>query len=219
MKSILFVGNSFTFFNDLPGMVRTMAAAAGMELLTDSVTRGGAYLHQFIDPADPISAQLEEKYRERPWDIIVLQDQSINPALEREDFLSAVAALKAKMIANDAFCFYQTWAYAEGSQHLEKYGITYDEMWRRLRDAYEEAAEQSEGVCVPVGDAFLTSTIRCPELSVYGEDGKHPSVAGTYLAACLFLKLLTGQTPLMFPGTDGLDEEAAEKLRGIASEF
>lgn len=219
MKSILFVGNSFTFFHDLPGMVRLLAEKAGTGLMTDSVTRGGAYLHQFTDPADPLCAQLEEKYAEHPWDDIVLQDQSLNPAKDPDDFLNASSALQAKMLAEDAFCYYQTWAYREGSGHLAKTGFTYDALWRGLRESYQKAAEQGEGVCVPVGDAFFECSLRYPELNVYGDDDKHPSLAGTYLAACLFTKLFTGISPLMFQGVEGLSDEDAEKLREIASEF
>ena len=46
---VLFLGNSYTYFNDLPAMVQWMAEQIGFDLQTDSVTRGGAYLHQFAD--------------------------------------------------------------------------------------------------------------------------------------------------------------------------
>ena len=47
MLNILFIGNSFTFVNDLPAMLTAVAADAGVEIAASSVLKGGAYLHQF----------------------------------------------------------------------------------------------------------------------------------------------------------------------------
>ena len=67
---ILMLGNSFTYFHDMPKML-----AALLNVEVDSVTRGGAYLHQFLDFEDELFARVKEALHRQKWDYIVLQEQ------------------------------------------------------------------------------------------------------------------------------------------------
>lgn len=218
MKTVLFIGNSFTYVNDLPGMLAALARQAGTALEVESVVRGGWYLNRFADPADPMGQRLRQVLPTRPWDFVVLQDQSFNPAGNRQDFLDAVAALTGMLRAGAQVLLYQTWAYAEGSEKLAATGLSYGQMRDQLRAAYQAAAEACGGVRVPVGDAFSLCHARHPELPLYLEDCYYLAPAGTYLAACLFFAHITQESPLALAAPEGMSAHQAGLLRAIAAE-
>ena len=153
MRRILFIGNSFTYYNEMPAMFSLLANDADFEVSTASVVKGGWYLSRFADPEDEMGKALRAFYPRHRWDDIVLQDQSLNPAVNREGFLQAVRDLRVLM-PEGRFVFYQTWAYEYDSAKLAATGLSYEQMRAGLRDAYRQAAEEMDGVCVPVGDGF-----------------------------------------------------------------
>ena len=102
MKKILFIGNSFTYFNDLPAMTETLLKNAGISCRAASVTKGGAYLHEYADREHELNRRFEEAYGNESYDFVVLQDQSFNPAGDKADFMAAVHTLSAERTR--AFC-------------------------------------------------------------------------------------------------------------------
>lgn len=213
---VLFLGNSYTYFNDLPAMVQWLAEQTGNDVQTDSVTRGGAYLHQFADPADELYTLWQEKYRAAAWDAVVCQNQSFHPVKDPAAFRQAALDVQALCRPEQKFFFYQTWAYKYGSDKLAGTGLSYDEMLTRMVQSYAGAAEAVSGAVVPVGETFAQVRALHPEIELYNPDGSHPSPAGTYLAACLFLAVLTGHSPLYFPVPENVPAEDGEILRTIA---
>lgn len=174
---ILFLGNSFTFFHDLPEMVA--------ELLNAEVKgnlRGGAYLHQHIAPSDELCASTRKLLTEEKWDYVVLQDQSQGPITHPEEFARAVAAL-SQMIraAGGVPVLYETWAYEEGSDTLASTGMTFFEMQKKLSARYHAAAEANQTLLAPVGQVFA-ATRKTAQLYDIG-DHYHPSSVGSQLAA------------------------------------
>ena len=216
---VLFLGNSYTYFNDLPAMVQWMADQIGCDLQTDSVTRGGAYLHQFADPADGLYATWTEKYRSSTWDAVVCQNQSFHPVKEPAAFRQAAVDVQALCQPGQKFYFYQTWAYQYGSEKLAATGLAYAEMLEKMVKSYAGAAEAVGGGIVPVGEAFAQVRDTYPEIVMYNPDGSHPSPAGTYLAACLFLAMFAEYSPLNFPIPEGVSVEEGEKLRAAAAKW
>lgn len=217
MKSVLFVGNSFTYFNDLPSVVKAMADARGVPLHVDSVTKGGAYLREFADAEHENGVRLREKYASQTWDAVVLQDQSFNPAGAPDDHVSAVKKLADTVFRGEALYIYQTWAYRDGSEKLRATGLSYDGMRSALREGCERSAKAVGGVRVPVGDAFGSVCANANvAIDLYVPDAYHPSPAGTYLAACVFFRFLTGQLPPRGTEPEGVGESAAEVLRRCA---
>ena len=93
MKKLLFVGNSFTYYHDLPAMLEKLSCAAGYSIQTAAVTKGGWYLERYADPDNEMYPLLHETHEQRAWDMIVLQDQSFSPAGHPERYLAAVRTL------------------------------------------------------------------------------------------------------------------------------
>lgn len=174
---ILFLGNSFTFFNDLPAMVaELLQAEVGRSL------RGGASLIQHLNPEDELCVLTHRLLTEERWDFVVLQDHSRGPIEHAEDFRRALDGLCPMIRAAGARpVLYETWAYEEGSKMLANTGMGFDEMQQRLTDAYRKAAETHDALLAPAGQAFAAAR---HTIALYNaQDHFHPSEAGSRLAA------------------------------------
>lgn len=190
---VLFIGNSFTYFNDLPAMVQAMADAVGLDAQTRMVAFGGYFLRQYTDPEDKHYGEALEALKE-PWDVVVLQEQSKAPAVAPEIFSEGVAKLMPYIEAAGAKpLFYMTWPYRQGSVKLESSGMEYREMFEKLTAAYETEMARYGASGVRVGEAFVTLQEKYPYITPYLPDCYHPNPAGTYLAARLFFRTLFGQ--------------------------
>ena len=113
MKKLLFVGNSFTYYHDLPAMLEKLSCAAGYSIQTAAVTKGGWYLERYADPDNEMYPLLHETHEQRAWDMIVLQDQSFSPAGHPERYLAAVRTLCSQLPCRERFVIYQTSAYED----------------------------------------------------------------------------------------------------------
>jgi hypothetical protein len=103
--------------------------------------------------------------------------------------------------------FLMTWAYKDKP-----------EMTQGLADAYTEAGRQNKAHVIPAGLAFALSIARKPELDLYVADLRHPSMAGSYLTACVVLASMRGVSPVGNPFTAGLDRAIARHLQEVAWE-
>lgn len=177
MMRILFIGNSFTFFNDMPDMVaEILGAEVGCNLC------GGAYLYQHVDPADELCAITHKLLTEEKWDYVVLQDQSQGPITHPVEFSRAVAILSSMIRqAGGNAVLYETWAYEEGSETLAATGMSFAEMQQKLTEGYRLAAEANQALLAPVGQVFAAA--RAMTQLYDAGDHYHPSLAGSRLAA------------------------------------
>ena len=135
---ILMLGNSFTFFHDMPDMVREITGAH-----VESHTRGGAHLSEQLNAETEMGAATLKSLEEH-WDYVVLQEYSNGPITGREAFLRSVRGLCEKIRACGGVpVLYATWAYEKGGPKLQAMGCTYEEMAAGLREAYHAAAEEN----------------------------------------------------------------------------
>ncbi len=211
MKRILFIGNSFTYVNDLPATLSDIAGRAGFPLEAHKLVKGGWYLNRFANPEDEMGILLRKEYLKENWDYVVLQDQSLNPAVNPEDFRAAAHALCGMLHCQESFVFYQTWAYTDGSEKLLSTGLSYCEMQERLQSACRQAAQENHALVAPVGDAFRRCYELYPALALLSDDHYHPTPCGTYLAACVFFAVLSRQSPLCLPVPLDMDVSWFEK--------
>jgi hypothetical protein len=209
-RHVLFIGNSFSYYNDsLHGHLRSLVLAADKEHAKDYVFRSstisGGYLYQH-------SGDLPYELQEKHWDLVVLQGQSREPmardAKKSERFRETARGFDGLIKASGAkTAFFMTWAY-QGKP----------EMTRPLEEGYESIANELGDLVVPVGLAFQRSLEERPQLVLHFKDHMHPSMAGTYLAACTFYAALYGKSPVGNPYTADLDADTARFLQGVAWE-
>ena len=181
--SVLFVGNSYTYFNKMPQTFFTdEAKAAGYEVEVTEITKGGYRLCQFADPENEHGQRLREAIDGQHYDFAVLQEQSINPIKDEAQFLAGVEGVKA-LIDADKFILYATWGRNDGSPQLEELGLTRAEMTEKLSLAYNKAGQLYGMSVAEVGKAFLAYAEKADKDELYNPDKSHPSPLGSSVAA------------------------------------
>ncbi len=190
-KKVLFLGNSYTYFNNLPKLVSDIADSKGDSMFYDSSTPGGHTLQGHTTNTNSIS-----KIAARDWDYVILQEQSQRPSFPpsqvQTDVFPYAKFLDSLIVTNDSCTetmFYMTWGRKFGDQsNCQFYPplCTYEGMQTRLRDSYVQMANDNDAVVAPVGIAFRNSIAADSNLNLYTADNSHPSVFGSYLAACVF---------------------------------
>ena len=219
---VLFIGNSYTYVNDLPGMLARIAATAGTPptITTDEVVQGGASLEDAWD-----GGVAQAKILERQWTHVVLQGQSVEPltALGPSTFFSYAQQFSDLIVGAGAQpTLFVTWARAAGDPI---YGpLPYGsfacpaQMQDELTIAYEKVAQLwPQSILACAGEAFQRSLTRFPGIALQQSDLSHPTVAGTYLAASTFYVALTGKpVPPQSEVPAGLSAADAANLRDVA---
>ncbi|MBE6622324.1 MAG: DUF4886 domain-containing protein [Ruminococcaceae bacterium] len=198
---VLFIGNSFTYFNDMPYTFLNMIKTVSPDARVESLAYGGYSLAQYADEDTEVGRLAISKIVSYEWDYVVLQEQSLLPCREPEAFLEAVKKLCGIISQiNAKVILFQTWAYEEGSDKLADTGMTYEEMTDRLTEAYRAAAEATGATVAPIGELFsyVAKSDHITHL-INRNDHYHPSTSGSYLAACVIFKLITGGSTIGLP--------------------
>jgi hypothetical protein len=183
---VLFIGNSLTAGNDLPHMVQAMAAADGIRIGVEAVTRGGFGLEDHWN-----YGLARNKLGEGKWDFVVLQ-QGPSSKPEGRAHLKRWAKTWADEVrkAGAKAALYMVWPFED-----QENGFT------DVSASYRAAAEAAEALILPAGDAWRAAMARDPGLRLYREDKLHPTGAGTYLAALVITRVLTGVRPSVVPAS------------------
>eukprot|EP00548_Thalassiothrix_antarctica_P018393 CAMPEP_0194195314 /NCGR_PEP_ID=MMETSP0154-20130528/76067_1 /TAXON_ID=1049557 /ORGANISM="Thalassiothrix antarctica, Strain L6-D1" /LENGTH=282 /DNA_ID=CAMNT_0038919833 /DNA_START=1125 /DNA_END=1973 /DNA_ORIENTATION=- len=226
--SILFLGNSYTFYNNLPVLVAGFGAAANSPKLLisfNSVTPGGSSLW-----SKSSMPEVRDLLTSQSWDIVVLQDQSLTPAASNptdyERALDSLEEFYAPLImqANAKALLYQTWGRRDGDSQLG----SFLEMSQETATGYRNYAEilqaqlgnravdisQVGAAFEVIHDTSTSSNFR----NLYDPDGSHPSLEGSYLAAACFYTTITGTDPRGVPyRPSGLTDSDVERLQTAAA--
>jgi len=194
---ILFIGNSYTSVNDLPGMLTAMMATKGIKLETRSVTPGGLTLEKHWT-----GAEARKAIADGPWDYVVIQEQSQMPAL-RPAMTLKYAALFAGAVrdAHSQPVFYLTWARKDKP-----------EMQEALTATYMKAGSGARALVAPAGIAWQNAIKADPKLVLHAADGSHPTVQGMYLTACVFYATLLRRDPTGLPGRLVIDTKVRDNV-------
>ncbi len=225
-KSGIFIGNSFYYYNDgLPGHVSLMEKAADPDHKQDyrntMVTIGGSGFdwhdvesyfrpnaignYSFDDHNNVVFNKLD-----RLFDVAVMMDCSqcpIHPKLK--SVFTEYAKKNSEIVRSHGArpVFFMSWAYADKP-----------EMTAQLAEAYTTAGNANNTLVIPAGLAFARAVQKQPELNLYAPDKRHPSLAGTYLAACTVFAALTGRSPVGNSYLAGIDGPTARFLQTVAWE-
>jgi hypothetical protein len=216
--SVLFIGNSYIYTNDLPAVFKNIANSKGDIATVDSKTNGGFTFQSHVN--DPITFQ---KIHAKPWDYVVLQGQSQEPSFPYNQVNSSTlpyAVQLADSVYANAPCsqamYFMTWGRQMGDQQWDSIN-TFNKMNLRLRNAYLRIADSANASVSPSGPAWKYVIDNHPTINLFSPDGSHPSYAGTYLSACVFYGSVFQKSPVgaTFLGT--LDQATADILQYAAS--
>ena len=193
--NVLFIGNSYTYYNDMPSIFEKLAGSNGKQVSVCSVTKGGRRLLQYREP-DSTTSELDELLAQKTFDICFIQEQSVLPAKDFEAFLSGLDCVVGKVKSKaDRLILYATWGRKSGSSTLAENNWTTESMNQKLSEAYRKAAGLYDAQVSPAGDRFLCITQHDPEINLYQDDLSHPSYQGSCLAALTHYHTVFGEFP------------------------
>jgi hypothetical protein len=187
---VLFIGNSYTFYNNLPKLLESIAGSqkAGPRIEAEVSVSGGKTLQWHWE-----NKRAVEAIRKGGWDFVVLQEHStlgrIAPAGGMPEinhpaaYFDFAARFNGEITqAGARTVLYATWA-RDG----------FPEQQRRLDDAITRLAEKLDATIVPAGLAWTVTRLEAPSIKLHMPDRSHPTMAGSYLNALLFYQCLTGR--------------------------
>ena len=197
---VLFVGNSYTYFWNLPQVVEAMAESRNFPLITRQSTAGGANLGHHSRGARNLNTV--SMVDSGDWDHVILQDHSLR-AIQAPDSLHYYVNWWNQRIQNsgDTTHLYMTWA-----RNFNPLMIL------TIAEEYESVGNDLSIPVVPIGRIWDSAKRLRPEIDLYDPDGSHPSPLGTYLTACAFFSHLSGQSSVGFPARLVSTDQNGEKL-------
>ena len=165
--SILFIGNSHTYYNDMPLMVRQRAIECGYDCRVTMIAHGGWFLAQHAEEPDVRFNILYGGY-----DYVVLQEHAhpFGPVEKLRD--AAVIINNWIREAGSTPVIYDTWARKSESERQEEMNV-----------AHKLVADEIDALLAQVGVNWWDYQKCWPELEMYDEDGAHASAAGSDFAA------------------------------------
>lgn len=227
-KRVLFLGNSYTVYNNLPQMTANAAASVGKTLIFDVNAPGGYYIGQHVTNAISLA-----KIQVGNWDNVVLQDQSlalaypgyfmngIHSSIEMDSIIKSHNACAQTL-------FYGTWGRKNGDSYIcsQPYCqvntvITRDfyQMNSDIQTHYKVFADSIKASMTPVGAVWANIRQQHPSIELFDPDESHPSLAGTYAAACSFYAAIFRSDPTQIIFNPGLSNTEAMHIRQAAKEI
>lgn len=199
---ILFIGNSFTQRNNLPGLLSELAAARGVIVKHELISTGGASLRTHWNAGIAAKAIIAGGY-----DYVVLQEQSTLPVKNAQRMAENVRLFDAEIRrANSKTVLYMTWA----RKHAP-------ETQQTIAEAYNSIGQELSAIVVTVGLVWQNFVSQHKSPVLYDRDQSHPTLAGSYLAACVFLGILLKENPVGIESvTDDLDPAVRLTLQRAA---
>jgi hypothetical protein len=221
-KKVLFIGNSYTFVNNLPQVLKDMALSLGDTVQYDSSTQGGYSFQNHCNDANT-----QAKIKSQKWDVVVLQAQSQEPSFPPAQVLSATYPFADRLVDSvrknnpcTDILFYMTWGRQNGDpSNCATYAplCTYAGMQTRLRQSYMLFKDSFMTGVAPVGVAWQKIRTINPTINLYDPDQSHPSIQGTYLAASVFYSSIFLRSSVTSTYTSGINSTDATTLRTTAS--
>jgi hypothetical protein len=223
VKSMLWVGNSFFYYNNsMHGHVTQLLNAVGQKGHRSSsatISGSGINWHDMEAHFKPNAVasysfvgdnEVRFNTFERPFDATMMMDCSqcpIHPKLQAIFYEYAKKHSETLRKHGSEPILFMSWAYSDIPAMTEE-----------LAAEYIKAGQQNNALVVPAGYAFANSVAKRPDLSLIIADKRHPTLAGTYLAACTVLASVYKINPIGSKYAAGLSPEVAKHLQTVAWE-
>ena len=200
--NVLFIGNSFTARNNLPDLVAQLAEADGSRLDHKLITAGGASLRMHWNKGIAQKAIAGENF-----DYVVLQEQSTlpikNPTRMHENVRLFDDVIES---AGSKTALYMTWARKQAP-----------ETQQQITDAYMSISRELGATLIPAGVAWARFLEEHCTPVLHDRDQSHPTLAGSYLAACVAYAVLFSISPVGNTAVAGLAPLEAQLLQAAAA--
>lgn len=190
-KQVLFIGNSLTYVNDLPGTLSALALSVGDTITVRSVAQPNfALIDHYVGGSDALGM-----IASRQWDFVVLQQGPSTTSINRDSLILTAQLFNTHIRRQGATpALYMVWPTTDRFAFFDE-----------ARISYQMAATAVNGVFMPAGRAWITAWDSDPALQLYAADGLHPAPLGTYLAALVIYERITGHDARALPGVAVVD--------------
>jgi hypothetical protein len=210
-RRVLFIGNSYLYTQDIPGIVQALAdSAKGDHLAVQTIAGPDMALIDHWNGGDA-----RREIAKGGWEWVVLQQGPSSVEVNRDTLRLAAKQFAGEMTrVNARPALFSAWPTEARRQDFD-----------RAIESYTIAAADVNGLLLPVAAAWLAAWRRNPSLQLYA-DGLHPSVAGAYLSALVVYSRLLDKSPVGLPSTlalksgrrISLDPQTAALLQAAAAE-
>lgn len=228
VTKVLYLGNSHTYFHDLPQITADLALANGDTMMFEVNAPGGCTLahpsngHLFNSLSLALIDSLE-------WDYVVLQEQSNFAIIDHylNNYTFAGARILDSLIKQNYNCtrtiMQLIWAKKEGGQQCidNHCSIEFDDfahMQDSLTSKYLRIKDSITSILAPTGEAWRLSIENGDPINLFESDGNHASYAGQYLTACVYYSVIFNKSPVGIPFYGQMDQDDAEYFQQIANE-
>jgi len=194
---VLFIGNSLTASNNLPRLVEAMSESVGSPLHCESIAFGGFSLEDHWKQGSATRA-----IARGGWSTVVLQQGPSALPESRALLVEYTRRFDVEIRrAGARTALYMVWP--TSARRFDFDGV---------KASYEAAAKAVGGLFIPAGDALRRASKLDGRLTLYGADGFHPTVSGSYLAALVITRLLTGRSIDNVPATIAIAGPPASRV-------
>ena len=223
-KSILWVGNSFFYYNNsmhnyLSNLVRAADPKNALRATSVTISGSGLDWHDVESYFRPNGIgrysfvgdnEIAFNKIDKPFDAVILSDCSqcpVHPQLKSvfHEYAKKHSDTVIKHGARPVFLM--TWAYKDKP-----------EMTAQLAEEYTIAGNNNDALVIPAGLAFAKAISKRPELEFYQPDKRHPTLIGTYLAASTAYASIYNKSPVDNAYVAGIDPKTANFLQSVAWE-
>ena len=199
--NVLFVGNSYTYYNNLSHIVSLMSDSTDTKLITKKSTRGGAWLHQHWN--EERGLRTKTLIQNGNFDTIVFQEYSMGPISEPDSLrkYGKLFADLARSVGAKPYLFL-VWAREKVPQYQSE-----------LNAPIEVVAKENGMTIIPVGKGWELARGYRPSAPLFNDDGTHPAPLGTFLSAAVVVGTMTGQLPEKYPNVPTLYQPDGEFIQ------
>ena len=223
---VLFVGNSFTKYNNLHKIFKGIAKANGIKITAKRVAFGGYKLRKYTSSKTKAGKKFRKALKKK-YDYVVIQGHSEEfiTTYNKHSYKSISKVIDMVKASGAEPILYMTWTQTTGitySERGEEISMTREEMTQQVADIYNRLGNEFDVKVAPVGLNIMRCATEYPEIKLIRSDNKHPKYAGSYLAACTIYQTIFDRSVLgtKYYNTDekkvGIGKTKAEKLQMIA---
>lgn len=214
-KRILFIGSEYLNGNNIPELVEKIAGGRNEALMAGQSTQSGFRLMQHFQ-LDKTMLLLQRQQ----WDYVVLQEHGrlpLDKTMRERSMIPAVVRF-AKVSRNKGAkpILMQTWGWLRGVPNTEF--MDFGSMHKELSKSYRAASKVADVPIAPVGEAFKRALRNDQGIVLLYSDGRTPTLAGSYLAACVIYATMFQKSPFGSTYFAGLKPHQAKFLQDLAGE-
>ncbi|WP_347172566.1 DUF4886 domain-containing protein [Polaribacter uvawellassae] len=222
-KNVLFIGNSQTFYNDLPALTSNIAASLGDVLNYEESTIPSFSLKQHLNKPETMN-----KIRKGGWEYVILQERSSLPALwdsfVEENVYPYLQQMKDFILEHNPcakIVLYHTWGYKQGYQnYCSTYPnlCDYNGMDDELQKRFKEMQTKFNAIISPVGPVWRNIRNSFPDIELFDPDNTHPSLKGSFTGALTFYTIIFEKDASSSTYNPGIPNLEVTKIKDVVKE-